>query len=286
MLHSYIFSCLLALVAGQDTFFAINKVCEGWLCETEHIDIITFSAQETSSYKTLQTIFPSADYDQVEKVQVLSTYDSTSRTYYVLLQDPSDSKATLWAYSLSNNKATQVPTTFGASNLNFDPKSKSIMASYGGKVYLVSPSTGLRKPSFDVFSSSEYPNYISTPVSFWAPSSTTFSEVVIFNTVNPVDRCYHVYLVNAATNKTVISQCFPDDDAGSSLTDYETLFIQQLSGGFFAVTYNVLGANYKFVYPQNYTTISTVLDFQVSCSFHPVTNSRTGLCRSWVGSQS
>lgn len=274
----------ISLAMGQeDTFFAVHKACEGWFCETEHVEIITFSASATSSYKSVATIYPSSAYNVVEKLSTLSTYDPATKTYFVLVQDPASSRATLWSYSLLTNKATQATTTFGASNLNFDSKSKAILASYGGSVFLVNPTTGQKKPYFDVFSSAKNPNFVAEPVSFWIASSSTFSEVVFSNAADPDDDCYYIYIVNVATNKTTISECFPDadGDAGSSLGDYETLFIQQFSQGFFAVTYDIMGANYQFVYPQNLTSISTVLDFQVCFQQPPLTFLKDFAAMNW-----
>lgn len=70
---------------------------------------------------------------------------------------------------------------------------------------------------------------------FRHPPKSLFSELVFFRHADPAGDCYFVYIVDVANNKTTISECFADNDPGSSLGEYETLFIETIGGQFFAV---------------------------------------------------
>lgn len=95
-------SVFFTLVLCETSFLALNKACEGWFCETEHIELIMFTTEDPSSYTKLATVYPSGAYARVEQLTAINTYDPSTTTYFCVVQDPSSSKAFLWSYNLAS----------------------------------------------------------------------------------------------------------------------------------------------------------------------------------------
>jgi hypothetical protein len=251
-----------SLVHGQQ-FLGTYLTCEGWFCETQHINVVAFSFQKSGDVpiQPVATIYPSSPFDQVQDVQLYSTYDSATKTYYCVVQDPSTSKSVLWAYVVASNTTSQVSVPYGVQNVAWDSNSKVLVSGYtDGNVYQLDPKTGKQTPRYQGYSPSQNPLFSTAPVSFYDAPTKTFGEVVLYtDPKNPEDDCYYFYLFNAQ-GQAQVSECFPSGLA--SLTGASTDFMTIAPGGFFVADSNALGENYLFITPNNFTVVSTVLDFQ------------------------
>lgn len=251
---------VFSLCYGQ-TFFALEKVCEGWFCRTQHLDIISFTFQNPQAPTSIVTIYPSSEYNVIDDLQLLSSYNPNGQTYFCTVTD-AQMKTTLWTYSLASNKSSSLvltppPSASAPANLNWDNSQQRLLISYTGtgSVWRVDPASGKMTPAFTVFNN---PNFVADIVSFWADGPQTFSEIV-FNNQDPQNPCYYFYVVPKGSPQTQ-SVCVPAYSSGS-LTNTGTYFAQNITGGYFTVSYNVLGGNYQWIGPVNASTVTTLLDF-------------------------
>jgi len=241
-------------------------VCEGIECDTTHVDMVAFSygLNSTPEEATIKTVYGSQATTRVGNLTMRSAYDPVNQAYYAVINDPFTQTAQLWGYNTNTQVIKGYAVPFGVNALNYDTGSKMLFATYGNTVYKMNPTNGKRVLYFQLYNANTGYSTLTTSNSAW--NSPNFNIMVQNGNPNNINvfACFYIYTVNLNTMKTTISNCYPNTLAQTSAGDFTLAYMFQLPAQpmatqFLAVNFNVLGCNYDYIYPENYTVINQLM---------------------------